>query len=139
MLGKRHHRRRNGCRRVATAAAVDVVVVKGMTGGAVDERRLAETGLLARAKHRRLRAAALLFHLLEKDARQRLVHPRQRDPDEIHQALLGDGDRFRRESFETRVDDALRDACGGAARCWWHVRRFLGTEGFLRVREWICR
>ena len=115
MLGERHHRRRNGCRGVSVATAVDVVVVEGVTGRAVDERRLAEAGLLAGAKHRRLRAAALLFHLLEKDPCQRLAHPRQRDPDEIHQALLSDGDRFGRESVEMRVDDTLRDARGGAA------------------------
>ena len=126
MLGERHHRRRNGCRGVSVATAVDVVVVEGVTGRAVDERRLAEAGLLAGAKHRRLRAATLLFHLLEKDPRQWLTHPRQRDPDEIHQALLGDGDRFRGEIFEACADYASRDARGGPLD-GGGMRRFLGA------------
>jgi hypothetical protein len=89
-----------------------VVIVVGVARATVDECCLRQRRTLAGAYDRRLLIAAFLSGFFAQYRRQRLIHPGNGDPDEIHQRLLRHGACGPGQAFEVGRFDALGERHG---------------------------
>ena len=72
---------------------MDVIVIEGVRGRAIDQRRLTDRGLTPRADDQRLCRAALAGDFVEQHIDQRLVGARDGDREPVEQAMAGHGER----------------------------------------------
>ena len=107
MLGQSENRRRHGNRGMAGHGIVDVVVIVGMAGRAVEQRRLTHGGAARTAHELGLGMTTLGVDFRCQDVGQRLPRTRNRNADEVHQRLAGDHPRRLGNALGARVNDAL--------------------------------
>ena len=112
MLGQRQHCRGYRYGRVPGHHHLDVVIVVGVAGRAIDESRLLRADALGCADYRSLGIAALVGRIGPQYLCQRLLHTSDRYADKVQQRLLADLYRSCGNIFE----GCCRNACGELCR-----------------------
>ena len=107
MLGQGQNRRRHGDSGMAGHGGMNVVVVVGMAGGAVEQCGLAHGGPDWTAYELGLGMTALRVDFRCQNVGQRLVRAGNRDADEVHQRLAGHRPRRLGNAFGAGVNDTL--------------------------------
>ena len=93
LTGQGQNGGRHRHRWVADHGAMDVIVIEGVRGRAIDQRRLTDRGLTPRADDQRLRRAPLAGDFVEQHIDQRLVGAGDGDREPVEQAMAGHGER----------------------------------------------